>query len=258
MTTASARAVIISDNHIMTGPARSPLRRVLGAPFTRRAWAELAYAIVSFLLAVALSSSSCPCWSTARCGPRPRRASGSSARPAASWPARCSARTSRHRRRCGRTRSARCGRRTPRGWPPWPRRGGQGESEWQPGPDHRAPAGPGRRAGRRGGHRHRRLRPESKLWLVTEGRSATGRLAGARLLRAQAAARRARPGRHRGLRLGGLFCLTFPAWWALEACPGFGRGARGLAARSCSCRSARVLLLAAPWLTHGITEPTAG
>ena len=40
------------DNHIMTGRAGSWLRRVLRAPFTRRTWAELAYAIVSFPLAV--------------------------------------------------------------------------------------------------------------------------------------------------------------------------------------------------------------
>jgi len=42
----------ISDNLTMTRPAAAPLRRVLGAPFTRRAWAELAYAVVSALLAV--------------------------------------------------------------------------------------------------------------------------------------------------------------------------------------------------------------
>jgi len=42
----------ISDNLTMTRPAAAPLRRVLGAPFTRRARAELAYAVVSALLAV--------------------------------------------------------------------------------------------------------------------------------------------------------------------------------------------------------------
>jgi hypothetical protein len=36
----------------MTRPASAPLRRVLGAPFTRRAWSELAYTVVSALLAV--------------------------------------------------------------------------------------------------------------------------------------------------------------------------------------------------------------
>jgi signal transduction histidine kinase len=46
-------AAAISDNHIMTGPASSPLRHTLRAPFTRRAWAELAYAIISVPLAVA-------------------------------------------------------------------------------------------------------------------------------------------------------------------------------------------------------------
>jgi signal transduction histidine kinase len=45
-------AVIMTDNHIMTGQAASPLRRVLRAPFTKLAWAELGYAIVTFPLAI--------------------------------------------------------------------------------------------------------------------------------------------------------------------------------------------------------------
>jgi signal transduction histidine kinase len=54
MTTASGRiAALMRDNHTMTGQAGSWLRRVLRAPFTRRTWAELAYAIASFPLAVA-------------------------------------------------------------------------------------------------------------------------------------------------------------------------------------------------------------
>jgi signal transduction histidine kinase len=43
----------ISDNQTMAGVTISPVRRALTAPFTRRAWAELGYAIVSFPLAVA-------------------------------------------------------------------------------------------------------------------------------------------------------------------------------------------------------------
>ncbi len=45
----------ISDNLTMTGPdqdSRSPLRRILRAPFTRRTWDELAYSVSSLLLAV--------------------------------------------------------------------------------------------------------------------------------------------------------------------------------------------------------------
>jgi signal transduction histidine kinase len=42
---------LISDNQTMAGPDRAPLRRILQAPFTRRAWAELAYTAVSALLA---------------------------------------------------------------------------------------------------------------------------------------------------------------------------------------------------------------
>jgi signal transduction histidine kinase len=53
MSTASGpSAAFISDNHSMGEPAGSLLRRILRAPFTRRAWAELAYAIVSVPLAV--------------------------------------------------------------------------------------------------------------------------------------------------------------------------------------------------------------
>jgi len=42
----------ISYNLSMTRPAGAPLRRVLQAPFTRRAWDELAHTVVSALLAV--------------------------------------------------------------------------------------------------------------------------------------------------------------------------------------------------------------
>jgi signal transduction histidine kinase len=51
-TTSGHSTAIMGDNHIMTASAGSPLRRIVHAPFTRRAWAELAYSIVSFPLAV--------------------------------------------------------------------------------------------------------------------------------------------------------------------------------------------------------------
>jgi signal transduction histidine kinase len=46
-------AAIVNDNLIMTGPAASPLRRVLQAPFTRRSWAEFGYALATLPLALA-------------------------------------------------------------------------------------------------------------------------------------------------------------------------------------------------------------
>ena len=46
-------AAIVDDNLIMTGPAASPLGRVLQAPFTRRAWAELGYAMAGLPLGAA-------------------------------------------------------------------------------------------------------------------------------------------------------------------------------------------------------------
>jgi len=44
------RAATMNDNQNMTEPAASP---VWGAPFTKRAWAELRYALVTLLLAIA-------------------------------------------------------------------------------------------------------------------------------------------------------------------------------------------------------------
>ena len=52
MDTTSGQSAVINDNGSMTGPAGSPLRRILCAPFSRRTWAELAYAIVSVPLTV--------------------------------------------------------------------------------------------------------------------------------------------------------------------------------------------------------------
>jgi len=52
-TAGGRRAAIVNDNLIMTGPAASPLRRVLQAPFTRRSWAELGYALATLPLALA-------------------------------------------------------------------------------------------------------------------------------------------------------------------------------------------------------------
>ena len=45
--------VVMTDNRIMTGSAASPLRHALQAPFTRRAWAELGYTLVTVPLACA-------------------------------------------------------------------------------------------------------------------------------------------------------------------------------------------------------------
>jgi signal transduction histidine kinase len=51
-TTSGPSAAVISDNLIMARPATAPLRRIVQAPFTRRTWSELAYTVVSALLAV--------------------------------------------------------------------------------------------------------------------------------------------------------------------------------------------------------------
>jgi hypothetical protein len=48
----SRSAVIMDDNQIVIRLASSPLRRIFQAPFSRRTRAELAYTLVSALLAV--------------------------------------------------------------------------------------------------------------------------------------------------------------------------------------------------------------
>jgi signal transduction histidine kinase len=53
MDTTSGNSAAVDDNGSMTGSAGSPLRRILWVPFTRRTWAELAYAIISVPLTVA-------------------------------------------------------------------------------------------------------------------------------------------------------------------------------------------------------------
>ena len=55
-----------------------------------------------------------------------------------------------------------------------------------------------------------------------------------------------------GCWLGGLFCLTFPAWRTLGLVGAFGSPA--WPARSRFIPLGAVLLLRAPWLTHGLTE----
>src|ERR1700734_1184547 len=44
--------VITYDNHLMTESPASPLRRVIEAPFTRRAWSEVGHTLASFPVAV--------------------------------------------------------------------------------------------------------------------------------------------------------------------------------------------------------------
>ena len=55
--------------------------------------------------------------------------------------------------------------------------------------------------------------------------------------------------------LGGLFCSTFPAWWALGLSPATGgAGLTSLSGSFSLLPLGGVLLLVAPWATHGLTE----
>jgi signal transduction histidine kinase len=53
LTAGGYNTALMNDNHIMTEMATSPRRRIIRAPFSRRAWAELGYTLASFPIAVA-------------------------------------------------------------------------------------------------------------------------------------------------------------------------------------------------------------
>jgi signal transduction histidine kinase len=255
MITTSAQRAFISDNHTMTRPASTLLRRIVRAPFTRRAWAEAAYAIVSvplaagaFVFSVALIFNS-PMWAASAPGVRKLGAAS-----------RFFARTM-------------LGEHVP---PPPPQRHLPYVRVRTPQADQLATLAKaeGGRVRQRGSRvRISRLpvsriaelsaderiaihamRPSSSLgWLQTGINDLPAwrariyflhklPVAAAELLFAV------------GFRLAGLFYLTYPAWWELARTgPGFGHVAT-LAGSFAFLPLGAVLLLAAPWLTHGVTN----
>jgi signal transduction histidine kinase len=52
VTASSHSVIVVGDNRIMAGPVATPLRNALRAPFTKRAWAEFAYTLVTLPLAL--------------------------------------------------------------------------------------------------------------------------------------------------------------------------------------------------------------
>src|SRR5580693_5052535 len=81
------------DNHLMNRPPASRLVRLLQAPFTRRAWAEILYSLITFPLAVAGFVFTVAGIGNGLLWPRPRLVSGNSAPPTACSPRSCSANT---------------------------------------------------------------------------------------------------------------------------------------------------------------------
>jgi signal transduction histidine kinase len=254
--------VITYDNHIMTESAASPLRRVIEAPFTRRAWNEVGYALASLPLAIAALAFTVPflangiLWALSATGVRKF---GGAARSLA--------------------------------------HGLLGEDIPAPPPilpvhrmmvatrDFRAAGGFAKAVADAGGKARvwdskpgvtvRKLTPERVTELVAAAgipatsvrqQNAFNKWMGARALEPVAWRTRGYfavkiPLAVIGLAviaacwLGGVFCLTFPAWRTLGLGSAF--GGAGLASLSGSFTLLPLgvaLLIAGPWVTHGLTE----
>jgi signal transduction histidine kinase len=200
-------AAIVNDNLIMTGSAASPLRRLLQAPFTRRAWTELGYTLATLPLALAAFAFTVilippgPPWAISAPGVRKFAA------------------------------------------------GSRFFARELLGEDVPAPSGLRPVSITRAGVTVEEMRPASE---VLGGRifdpiawRARGYFA-LKLPLALAGVVVAACGW-----LGGLFCLTFPAWWSLAP---HAFGIVSLAASFTLLPLGAALLLAGPWLLHGITE----
>ena len=254
--------VITYDNHIMTESAASPLRRVIEAPFTRRAWNEVGYVLASLPLAIAALAFTVPflvngiMWALSATGVRKF---GGAARSLA--------------------------------------HGLLGEDIPAPPPilpvhrmmvatrDFRVAGGFAKAVADAGGKARvwdskpgvtvRKLSPERVTELVAAARipvtsvrqqNAFNKWMGARVLEPVAWRTRGYfalklPLAVIGLAviaacwLGGVFCLTFPAWRTLGLGSAF--GGAGLASLSGSFTLLPLgvaLLIAGPWATHGLTE----
>ncbi len=83
---------------------RSAVHRILREPFTRRAWTDLGYVLVSFPMAIAGFLFTVPPFALPVLLLLPRLESAGSLLPAGSWPAASSVSGFPHRRRCGSAR----------------------------------------------------------------------------------------------------------------------------------------------------------
>jgi signal transduction histidine kinase len=248
--------VITYDNQLMTGPAAPPLRHMIEAPFGRRAWREVGYALASLPLAVVALAFivptlvNGPMWALSAAAVRKF---GEAARGLA--------------------------------------RGLLGEDIPEPPPIQplyrlkvatpdairlslavSEAGGKARVWDTKPGVTTSRLAPERVTKLAAEAgvtvtalrpQNALGNWMGARIL--DPVAWRARgyfalklPLAVTGLAviaacwLGGLFCATFPAWWSLGLGSAF--GSASLSSSFSFLPVGGILLLAAPWATHGLTE----
>ena len=245
---------IISDNLSMTRPASAPLRRVLGAPFTRRAWAELAYAVVSALLAVGALMFIVPMlangllWGLSAPGDQEtqRGAAAFLARELLGEDVPASPRLRSVPYFKVRMPNAaqlavianKAGGRT-RVW------------DGQPGITVRKlPPGPDRRAGRRGGPHDRCDRAGQRGAELARRPGSSIQAPGGPAPTSRSRCRWPGSAWRSSLDcwLGGLFFLTFPAWRAL------GVPSPSLAISFLLIPAGAAMLLAAPWLVHGTSE----
>jgi signal transduction histidine kinase len=249
--------VITYDNHLMTESAASPLRRVIEAPFTRRAWTELGHTLASFPLAVAAVAFIVPLlengifWAVSTAGVRNL---GAAARHLAlplgeEIPAPPPVRPV-HRVKVP-TPDAAAAIALAKAVVA---AGGKAR-EWE--------TKPGITAQRLPQARVAELAAEVGIMTDLRPQGEFANWMGARTLDPVAWRARAYFGLKLPLAaagiaviaacwLGGVFCLTFPAWWTLGL--GRGLGVVSLTGSFALLPLGAVLLLVAPWATHGLTE----
>jgi signal transduction histidine kinase len=255
------RTVIAYDNQVMTESAASLLRRASEAPFTRRAWAEVAHTVVSFFLAVAALAFAVPMlangilWAVSADG---LRAFGGAARLLArellgeDIPApppirpllRTKVATPDHGSAVSLAKAAVAAGGKARQWESKP-----GVTlKWLP-PERVTELAAGARV------TITELRPPSEF-----GNSVGGRLYDPAAWRARGYFALKLPLAVAGLAviascwLGGAFFLTFPAWWALVPGLGVALGKASLASAFPLVPIGAAVLLAGPRLLHGLTE----
>jgi signal transduction histidine kinase len=250
-------ANIMYDNHLMNRPPASRLVRLLQAPFTRRAWAELGYLLISFPLAIAgfvftvAGIGNGPLWAVSAPGVR----------------------------KLGAANRVLAGQMLGENVPAPPRLQPRPNVRVAtPDPDRLAAAvakagAKSRRWEGRSGITVRNLSPSRVAELAAEAGVAVGPLQASKSISWYTGALRDMPAwRARGYLaaklplaaaglvavaagwLGGLFLLTYPAWRQLVPIGPFG-GFRltTLASSFLLVPAGLVLLLAAPWLTHYVT-----
>jgi signal transduction histidine kinase len=251
--------VVVYDNHTMTGSAASPFGRALKAPFTKRAWAELGYTLATLPLAVAAvvftaaTIANGPLWAASTPG---LRKFGAAARLLA-------------RELLGEYVPAPPGVRTlqvtkvrtpdPGGLAKVAAAAGGKVRAWENGTGVTVRRLPQSRIAELAAEADiviSAMQPQNAVvsWFAVRMRDAVAwRVRGYFIVKLPLAA--AAAALAAGCWLGGLFYLTFPAWWTLGRDGAFGGfHFMSLAGSFTVLPLGAVLLLAGPWLTHGLAD----